>query len=133
MINTRFEEYKLKRELKRHGTSYTFKRHKENEFGCLSGELEEVATIVGLYHETNNYITESVSDGTVSRNVKSPMLLCLCQDVLLAKLKIGDFVEIANIATGKTKTYYVTGITDISDFGIIADISLRVIDDGTVC
>lgn len=133
MINTRFEEYKLKRELKRNGTKLTFYRRQKNEFGLLSGDVEEVATFTCLYHESNSYISESVGDATVSRNVKTPMLLCLVQDITFSHLAIGDYVNVPNIVTGEMKTYYVTGITDISDFGIIADVSLEVIDDGTVC
>ena len=33
MINTRFEAYKIKRELKRSGIDYEFKRKKKNDFG----------------------------------------------------------------------------------------------------
>lgn len=131
MLNTRFEEYKLKRELKRNGTEVTFCRNKKNDFGEPVGELEVVAKLTGLYHETNGYVSLSVSDATVSRNVKTPMLLCLAQDIMFSHLAIGDYVKVPNIVTGETKTYYVTGITDISDFGIIADVSLEVIDDGT--
>lgn len=131
MLNTRFEEYKLRRELKRNGTDVTFCRNKKNDFGEPTGELEVVANVKGLYHETNGYVTLSVSDATVQRSVKLPMLLCLAQDVMFSHLAVGDYVKLPNVVTGESKTYYVTGITDISDFGIITDISLEVIDDGT--
>lgn len=131
MLNTRFEEYKLRRELKRNGTDVTFCRNKRNDFGEPTGEFEVVANVKGLYHETNGYVTLSVSDATVQRSVKLPMLLCLAQDVMFSHLAVGDYVKLPNVVTGETKTYYVTGITDISDFGIITDISLEVIDDGT--
>lgn len=131
MLNTRFEEYKLRRELKRNGTDVTFLRNKKNDFGEPVDELEVVANVKGLYHETNGYVTLSVSDATVQRSVKLPMLLCLAQDVVFSHLAVGDYIKVPNIVTGETKTYYVSGITDISDFGIITDISLEVIDDGT--
>ena len=86
MLNTRFEEYKLKRELKRNGTEVTFYRNKKNAFGEHVGELEVVAKLTGLYHETNGYVSLSVSDATVQRSVKLPMLLCLNDDVKAAGL-----------------------------------------------
>ena len=131
MLNTRFEEYKLKRELKRNGTEVTFYRNKKNAFGEHVGELEVVAKLTGLYHETNGYVSLSVSDATVQRSVKLPMLLCLNDDVKAAGLVAGDYVKLPNATSFSTKTYYITGMVDISDFGIITDISLEVIDDGT--
>lgn len=133
MINTRFEVYKLKRELKRNGTYLEFTRNTRNEFGELSGDPVTVGELVGLYHETNSYIQIASSDGTVSRSVKTPMLLCLVSDVKALGIEVGDYVTVPNAVTGKTKTYFVTGTTDVMDFGLIADISLEVIDDGTVC
>lgn len=132
MINTRFEEYKLKRELKRNGTELVFYRHETDMFDEPTEETHEVAKLVALYHETNSYVSISVSDSTVQRTVKTPMLLCLTSDVKAAGLKIGDYVKIPNATSGGTKTYYITGMVDISDFGIITDISLEVIDDGKV-
>lgn len=131
MLNTRFEEYKLKRELKRNGTSVSFYRNQKNDFDEPSGKPELVASITGLYHETNGYVTLSVSDATVQRSVKLPMLLCLTSDVKAADLKVGDYVKIPNATSGGTKTYYMTGMVDVSDFGVITDISLEVVDDGT--
>ena len=131
MLNTRFEEYKMKRELKRSGKNVTFYRDAVDEFGWHTGAAEVVASFKCIYHETNSYVSESVGDATVSRTVKLPMLLCLAQDIVLSHVSQGDYVMLLNIASGESKKYVVTGITDISDFGIIADISLRVVDDGT--
>lgn len=130
MINTRFELYKLKRELKRSGTDFTFFRKKKNEFESPVGELVEVAKVRGLYHETNSYRTRNTQDGSTTISEKLPMILCSVEDASKAALRIGDFVEIADNVYGDKKTYKFIGVTDILDFGIIADMSLGVVDDG---
>lgn len=52
MINTQFEAYKIKRELKRSGIDYEFKRSGVNDFGEPVGEPTVVGTIRGLYRRT---------------------------------------------------------------------------------
>lgn len=56
MINTQFEAYKIKRELKRSGIDYEFKRSGVNDFGEPVGEPTVVGTIRGLYHEQNSSV-----------------------------------------------------------------------------
>ena len=51
------------------------------------------------------------------------MILCLYEDAKF--LKMDDFVKI------NSKTFKVTGIVNIQEWNIIADISLEVIDNGT--
>lgn len=130
MINTRFELYKLKRELKRSGSDFAFYRFQKNEFGAPVGDKVEVVKVRGLYHETNSYRTVTTYDGSTTVTEKSPMILCAVEDVKDSGLSIGDFVEVKDNVFGDKKTMKFTGVTDILDFGIIADISLEVIDDG---
>lgn len=124
MINTKFEAYKIKRELKRSGNDYKFKRYGKNDFGEPMGELEIVGELKGLYHEQNSTIQISTGDTTQIRTKKIPMILCLYEDTASLVLRIGDIVEI------NKKIFKVTGITDIQEWNIISDISLEVIDDG---
>lgn len=123
MINTNFEVYKLKRELKRSGKSFEFKRRELNEFNERNGELVEVTTILGLYHEQNSNIQLMIPEGAITRTKKIPMILCLT-DEEISKLEVGDETTINNM------TYKVTGIIDIMLWGKISDISLEVVDDG---
>ena len=53
MINKQFEAYKVKREIKRSGTEYTFVRNKANEFGEPTSDTTALGSIKGLYHEQN--------------------------------------------------------------------------------
>lgn len=148
MVNTKFEAYKLKRELKRSGIDYEFKRFKKNKFGEPSGEtawrqkpvplfplvideaagrilfeiIDNVGIISGLYHEQNSNIQITSGETTQVRTKKIPMILCLYEDATC--LFPGDIVMINN------KIFKVTGVVNIQEWSIIGDVSLEVFDDG---
>lgn len=122
MVNTKFEAYKVRRELKRIGKEYEFKRAKLNNFKEPTNENMVAGKLTGLYHEQNSNVSISTGDTTQTRTKKIPMILCLYEDATF--LKIGDKVKI------NSKTFKVTGIINIQEWNIIADISLEVIDDG---
>ena len=124
MINTNFESYKIKREIKRSGINFEFKRYKKNKFGEPSDELEIVGNVKGIYHEQNGSIQISTNDTTQTRTKKIPMILCLYEDAASLNLQIGDVLKFNN------KAYKVTGIVNIQEWNIISDISLEVIDIG---
>lgn len=121
MINTKFESYKLRREIKKVGKEYEFKRAKKNEYKEPTEEKEVVAKISGLYHEQNSKISITTGETTQTRNKKIPMILCLYEEAKL--LKAGDVVEI------NSKKFNVTGVVNIQEWNIISDISLEVVDE----
>ena len=123
MINTQFEAYKIKRELKRSGIDYEFKRSGVNDFGEPVGEPTVVGTIRGLYHEQNSSVQVTTGDTTQVRTKKIPMILCLYEDAASLALQIGDELKINN------KTFKVTGVVNIQEWNIVADISLEVVDN----
>ena len=123
MINTQFEAYKIKRELKRSGIDYEFKRFNVNDFGEPVGEPIVVGTIRGLYHEQNSSVQVTTGDTTQVRTKKIPMILCLYEDAASLVLQVGDELKINN------KTLKVTGVVNIQEWNIIADISLEVVDN----
>lgn len=124
MINTRFEAYKLKRELKRSGIDYEFQRLGVNDFGEPDDEPTVVGSLKGLYHKQNSNIEITTGDTTRVRTKKIPMILCLFDDAASLALKIDDFLFI------NKKKFKVTGIVNIQEWSIISDISLEVVDDG---
>lgn len=130
MINTRFELYKFRRELKRNGKDYTFRRRKLNQFNEPTIELEDVLTIRCLYHEVSSFKTTSTGDSSTTVTEKQPMLLCAVEDVKDSGLEAGDFIEVDDSVYGDKKVLRFVGIVDIQNYGIIADISLEVVDDG---
>ena len=125
MVNTRFEMYKVKRELKRSGTEYEFKRFEMNEFGEPGKKILGVGSLCGLYHEQNSNIQITTGDTTQVRTKKIPMILCLYESAISLVLQVGDFTIINN------RIYKVTGITNVQEWNIVADISLEVVDNGT--
>ena len=124
MINTQFEAYKIKRELKRSGIDYEFKRAGKNDFGEPTGALESIGKLRGIYHEQNSNIQITTGDTTQVRTKKIPMILCLYEDAANLVLSVGDIAKI------NKKTLKVTGVVNIQEWSIIADISLEVVDNG---
>lgn len=124
MINTKFEAYKIKRELKRSGIDYEFKRFIKNDFGEPSDEPDVVGTLKGIYHEQNSNIQITTGDTTQVRTKKVPMILCLYEDTASLVLQVGDIVII------NSRTFKVTGVVNIQEWNLISDISLEVVDDG---
>lgn len=124
MINTRFEAYKVKREIKRSGKAFNFFRRKVNEFGELMDEIEVVGSINGIYHEQSSNIQINSTETTRFRTEKIPMILCLYSDVKKLNLKVDDFIAIND------EKMTLSGVVNIQEWNIIADISLEVVDYG---
>ena len=124
MINTKFEVYKIKRELKRSGIDYEFRRMEKNNFGEPTDELKAVGKLKGLYHEQNGSVQVTTGDTTQTRTKKVPMILCLYEDAASLVLRVGDIVKI------NAKTFKVTGVVNIQEWNLISDISLEVVDNG---
>ena len=126
MINKKFEAYKISREIKRSGSNFTFKRKAKNDFNEPSEEAIIVGNLLGIYHEQNSNIAISTGDTTQYRTKKIPMILCLYPDVSKLELNVNDFVIF------NSKTFKVTGITNVQEWSIVSDISLEVFDDGSI-
>lgn len=128
MINTKFEAYKLQRELKRSGKEYTFKRPGLNKFKEPTNEQTIVGVLRGIYHESSKNPRGNVEIKTVEttqhRTQRTPMILCLYEEVAALKLKVGDEVVI------NSRTMKVTGIVNVQEWNIIGDVSLEVVDVG---
>lgn len=124
MINTKFEAYKIKRELKKSGIDYEFERSEKDDFGEPTNEMKIVGSLKGLYHERNGSIQITMGDTTQTRTKKVPMILCLYEDTASLVLQVGDIVKI------NAKIFKVTGIINIQEWNIISDISLEVVDNG---
>lgn len=122
MVNTKFEAYKVRRELKRIGKEYEFKRAKLNDFKEPTKDSVVAGKLTGLYHEQNSSVSVTTGDTTQTRTKKVPMILCLYEDATF--LKMGDMVKI------NSKTFKVTGVVNIQEWNIITDISLEVVDNG---
>lgn len=123
MVNTKFEAYKIQREIKRSGREFEFKRFGTNEFNEPNNSEVTSFKISGLYHEQNGYVTITTGEAAKTRTKKTPMILCLYQDIVSSGLKIGDLVKINN------KTFKVNGVVNVQEWNIVSDISLELIDE----
>lgn len=121
-MNIKFERNKLKRELKKSGKKYSILRDGKNEFGEPTGEPTEVCSIDAIYHESNGYIRTQTGEAAVYRTKKEPKLLCLYEDA--TSLVSGDYVFING------NRYNITGVLNVQEWNVIADISLEAVDDG---
>ena len=133
MINTKFEAYKLKRELKRSGKTYKIERYGVNEYGePIKGSINstsKVGEFKGLYHEQNGYMQMSTTDTTQIISKKIPMIMCLFDDIKELNLKIDDVIMIGEQDKNIDFTEHrITGVTNIQNWGIIADISLEPVE-----
>lgn len=130
MINTKFEEYKLRRELKRSGKIYKIERYGVNEYGePIKNATIKVGEFKGLYHEQNGYMQMSTTDTTQVIYKKIPMIMCLYEDIDNLNLKVDDFIQIGESGGNiDFSEYRVTGVTNIQNWGIIADISLEPVE-----
>ena len=66
MMNKSIELYKVKREIKMHGSEFTVKRNKIDEYKEPTGEQETITAFRGLFHITKTFQTRTVKDGTVT-------------------------------------------------------------------
>lgn len=109
-----FQLHKVNRMISANGKYFTFTRFKKNDFGEFLEEKEHI-TIFGLYHEVTSYISRIAQNASVINKKSSPMILCTDCNYI----RIGDKLEYNN------KEYLVNEIKDLSESGIIFDISLE--------
>lgn len=113
-----FLENRIKRLLKTSGMTYTFTSIRTDEYNQPTAEGGENISILGVYHEQNSFISVTSSDAASIQRKKSPMILTLL-DESVKKLKQGDVISIGEYS------YKVSGISDIQNYGVAADIYLE--------
>ncbi len=112
----------------------TVSRAVENEFGEPGDTPLIVGTFPCLFHVEKSYVTQIVSDatygrGTTNSQIGTPMVMCLMESVVGLDLQIGDEIV---LSSDEEVTYELVELNDVQSWGIIADLSLRVVDDGNV-
>lgn len=113
------EQKAVEREITRNGSTYTVNRNKVDKYGEPTQEVEEVATLRGLFHISKGFITKNNSDGSQTKTKGQPMILALWEEC--KTIQNGDFVVING------NTYKITDKNNIEEYNIIADISLEVV------
>ena len=117
MISEQFQLHKVQRLINTNGVTYNFIRYSKNEYNEPSEESYENISVKGMYHGTTAYLSLTSSDSTTIRKQISPMILCTWEDAKV--LKQEDQLMLHG------KLYRVSGIVDIAELQLIADISLE--------
>lgn len=124
MYAAAFQVNKIRRLIRTQGRLFDFARLGLNEFGEPNGQTELIS-ILGVYHETTTYLQKAKVESTTIRTKSSPMILCLWEDAKL--LQHTDTLEYNG------KLYSVTDIKDVTESGLVADISLEEVQkDGRI-
>lgn len=123
-MNKCIELYKVQREIKMHGSDFTVKRNKIDEYKEPTGEKETITTFRGLFHITKTFQTRNISDGTVTRTKGQPMVLADYSDV--GEISNGDIIEYNGLE------YTVADVNNVEQMNVIADISMELIIDGNI-
>lgn len=125
MINTKFEAFKLKKLLLVNGINFNFKRRVLNDYNEFDQEkeLEDIVVIKGIYHEQTVTTQIASDEGSQFRTEKTPMILCEYNEKL-------DLLNAKDLIFYNNHWYELQGIANLSNFNIIADIALRVVDLG---
>ncbi len=116
-MNTKFESYKVAREIKKSGKVYDFERRGMNQFKEPTG-VEITFSVSGIYHEQSAYVTLTTGEAAISQTKKVPMILCL-YDGESEMPKVGDEVKV------NKKKHKVTGVINVQEWNEILDISLE--------
>ena len=107
-----------------HGSEFTVKRNKIDEYKEPTGKPEIITAFRGLFHITKTFQTRTVEDGTVTRTKGQPMVLADYSDV--KEIHNGDIIEYNGLE------YTVVDANNIEQMNIIADISMELIMNGNI-
>lgn len=150
-LNNKFELYKIRREIRRNGTTMIFYREGKNQFNEPSGEMQEVAIIKGFYYEHAPHILDAYiilygGDAANWRTKKMPVLLCPWEDLFeddpdfvppsdfdpkfmvvpkRCKIQLGDTVSINGHES------HVTGVYNVMEWDLVCHISFEEVDYGS--
>ena len=119
----KMELHKVLREIRMHGTEYTFFRKKVDKYGePTKEEPEQIAKVQGLFHVSKGYVTETAQDGTRTHLKGQPMLLCKHEEI--KDIQNGDYIRI------NQNVYKVIDKNNIQEYNIITDISMELMLNG---
>lgn len=111
-----FLKNKVSRQIRSSGKEYEFiSMLKDGYNQPITGDSVK---IVGVWHEQNSFISVQTTSAASVQRKKSPMILTLIDDNMKS-IKQGDLIYISGVK------YTVSGILDIGNYGVVADISLE--------
>lgn len=123
-LNLSYELHKIKREIRIHGTDVEFKRSTKNEFCEPTNDLVTIGKASVIYHEQNSNVQVTTGETTQIRTKKIPMIMFPFHEFEKMRLKTGDYVCFNG------KRFLISGVVNVQEWNIIADVSLEVLDYG---
>lgn len=136
-VNSKFELYKVKREIRKNGQEIDFYRTTTNEFGEPNHDGKRIHSIKGLYyefaaHQLDTYIVEYPAEAGTGRTKRTPQLLCPWDDLFFVNenneddcIKVNDWVNLNG------KVARVIGVVNVMGWNTIAHITFSEVDYGT--
>ena len=116
MNHKAFQLNKVRRTINSCGQPFQFDRPSTDEFGEPNGETVS-RKVNGVFHELTEYQSKTTSEASTTRQRSAPMVLVLWEEA--KNLHHQDKV----IFNGKE--YRVTGIKNLCEANLVADISLE--------
>ena len=117
-MNTSFERHKLIRFIRSQGRTYTFTSQGTNPFGEPTGQGKTIE-VLGVYHETQGYVTNSATDGSNIKSKPDSLIMCLVEDTV-------ELVREMTV-TISGKEYKIVDLRDVNNLGVACDISLELV------
>lgn len=117
-MNPSFEKHKLIRFIKSQGRTYTFTAPETNIFGEPTGQKKAVE-VLGVYHETQGYVTNSATEGSNIKSKPESLIMCLVEDAV-------ELVREMTV-TIRGKDYRIVDLRDVNNLGLACDISLELV------
>lgn len=123
MFNEKTTLHRVEQQIAWRGHLFSVLRPKMNEFNEKSDEPEKVAEIRGIFHNgSSNHVVVVIADSGQAQEKDAPYILTTWFN--------GSQVKKDDIITINEVPYKVTGINNINEYNILADISLEVILNG---
>lgn len=123
MFDEKTTLHRVEQQIAWRGHLFSVLRPKMNEFNEKSDEPEKVAEIRGIFHNgSSNHVVVVIADSGQAQEKDAPYILTTWFN--------GSQVKKDDIITINEVPYKVTGINNINEYNILADISLEVILNG---
>lgn len=123
MFDEKTTLHRVEQQIAWRGHLFSVLRSKMNEFNEKSDEPEKVAEIRGIFHNgSSNHVVVVIADSGQAQEKDAPYILTTWFN--------GSQVKKDDIITINEVPYKVTGINNINEYNILADISLEVILNG---
>lgn len=119
MRNLQFSLHRIKRAIIVQGAEYQVLRDQVDEFNEPTGSNTQVARIRGLWHTSNEYTVAKGQESSTIRSKENPRILTVWESA--TGIEQGDFITVG------TTRYNVTGVTNVGELGIAAEVSLEAV------